>query len=234
MQPRTYTASEVIDAIMITAEVCGTQISDAAAKAMVMHLKPYGGDAIMKALHRCQREIKGRFALADVLRFIEAKDGRPSDEEAWGICYAYITDENRSIMVTAEIDKGAEACRDLLLEARDRVAARMAFLEAYRAAVHESREQGLPVRWRVSVSQNKLDVADVVKQALVLGRIDKPTALMLLPNAPQTDDVRFEIEHGRVMTLEDKRQGEQQLKKVKQMLIGVSKPMPSGDDLSNA
>lgn len=234
MPQPTYTASEVIDAIMITAEVCGTQISDAAAKAMVLHLKPYGGNAIMKALHRCQREIKGRFAMADVLRFIEAKDGRPSDEEAWGICYAYITDENRSIMVTSEIDKGAEACRDLLLEARDRVAARMAFLEAYRAAVHDSREQGLPVRWRVSISQNKLDVADVVRHAYELGRIDQPTALMLLPHIPQTDGVRYQIEHGHVMTLEDKRAGAQQLQKIKQMLIGVSRPMPSGDELDNA
>ena len=225
----TYTSSEVIEAIMLTAEVCGTQMSEMAAKAMVLHLKPYGGEAIMRALHRCQREIKGRFALADVLKYIESNDGRPSDEEAWGICYAYITDENRSILVTDEIDKGAAACRDLVVHGRDRVAGRMAFLEAYRAAVHDARERGQPVRWRISVSHNKLDVADVVKQAYSQGRIDKPAALMMLPNIPQTDDVRYEIEHGRIMSLEDKRKGGEQLQKVRQMLIGVSKPMPTDD-----
>lgn len=231
---RTYTSNEVIEAIMLTAEVCGTQMSEMAAKAMVLHLKPYGGEAIMKALHRCQREIKGRFALADVLKYIEANDGRPSDEEAWGICWGYITDENRSFLVTEEIDKAAGACRDLVIDAKDRVAARMTFLEAYRAAVHDAREQGRPVRWRVSASHNKLDVGDLVRQAFTQGKIDKQAALMMLPSIPQTDDVRYEIEHGHAMRLEDKNKGRQQLLQIKQMMIGVSKAMPKDDDDTGA
>lgn len=141
------TLSEVKQAIKLTAEVTGSMLSDDAIAMMLMQLKPYGADAVMTALNRCQRELKHRLTLADIVERITQTDGRYTADEAW----AKLPKDNRfGELVTAEMDEAAGFAFPLL-EIGDKVAARKAFIDAYTRLVDDARASGKPAKWRVSM-----------------------------------------------------------------------------------
>lgn len=220
------TEQQIADWVKTTYELCGQEVSDTALKVILHHLKPYEVKQIAAGLGECQRTVKGKLVLADILEAIQRQDGRPSPDEAWNIAYKYLTDEYSSMVVTAEIQEACGACRDLVLMAKDKVAGRMAFMAAYENMVALARKQGVEAKWQLSLGLCRSDVADVVEAAVKAGRLTRERALALLPHSPETDDYRYRLEHGRAIGIEDKREGMKQLKQIHQMLLGVVKEIP--------
>lgn len=88
---------------------------------------------------------------ADVIAQIEralADDGRPGAEEAWALALRS-ADEADTVVWTSETAEAFGVCRPIL-EARDKVGARMAFREAYERLVDEARRARRRPTWLVS------------------------------------------------------------------------------------
>ncbi len=219
MQQTQYTQKDIKDALKVTAAVCGCEISDEVVAIMVFDLKPYGGEAVMRVLSDLRKTHKGRFSLAEIISRLDAQDGRPATEEAWGIALKLLTDERSSVLTTHDIASAAGAARSLI-DAGDRVAARLAFKDAYERIVSDSRRDGIAVSWYVSLGESPTEAADVIKRACEKGLITQQAALTMLPNRPEVDEVRGEIS-GKPLSLEDKRKGAQHIRKALQMLASA-------------
>ena len=75
---------ELIKQIAVTYELCGgAQMSEGAAEVLIGMLEEYPEDAVLKALVRCTREVKGHLAPSDIIQRID--DGRPGPDQAWGM-----------------------------------------------------------------------------------------------------------------------------------------------------
>lgn len=100
--------------------------------------------------------VRGKFAPvpADILAQIDgmfaASDGRPGVEEAWA---AIPTDESATVIWSSEAEQAYGACAPLL-NAGDRVAARMAFKEVYARLIAAARDEGQPVKWIISLGHD--------------------------------------------------------------------------------
>lgn len=182
------TQAQMAQAIRLTWEICGASLSEEASTMMMTELKPYGGEAVLRALAKIRHEKKGRPSMADVVEHLQAADGRPSKEEAWGIALECLNDDTRSFLLTDEISEACAAARPAM-EARDKVAARMAFLERYAALVSAARESGKPARWFLTIGERKDDATDAVALGVKLGRITVERGLALLPSPEQAPDM---------------------------------------------
>lgn len=174
----------VIKAIAVTAELTGTELSESAIRVMEADLAAYPEANVLQALDRCRKELKGRMTLAAILERVAECDGRPGSEEAWAIALAS-NDEAETVVWTEEIAL-AMSVASPLLEARDKVAARMAFCEAYERIVRVARQAGIPCHWVASLGTDAGRRATALASAVQVGRIAHSQALQYLP-AP--DDV---------------------------------------------
>lgn len=168
---------DVLKAIAVTAELTGTDISESSAKVFAMDLAEHPKAAVMAALTRCRRELRGRLTLADVLSRIAEMDGRPSSDEAWAMCPL---DEAATVVWTDEMAQAWGIALPIL--DADKVAARMAFKRAYEKAVDEARQENRPVVWRASLGHDKAGREPVIRQAVELGRLSVERAAQLLPD----------------------------------------------------
>ena len=172
---------EVIQAIAVTAELMGTDLSEAAARVFACELSGFPEAQVIEALTRCRREVRGRLTLADVLSRID--DGRPGAEEAWALVPR---SEDRSVVWTTEMAEAAGPAFRLLHEG-DPVAARMAFKERYTAAVQAARTAGTPVRWYASLGYDPAEREVVLAEAVQQGRLSHGYAVHLCPGLPMPD-----------------------------------------------
>lgn len=167
--------TELIDEIAATFELCGgVKLSDGAARIVMMELEAYQVEGLRKALARCRAEVKGHLVPADIIQRID--DGRPSPDEAWALCPK---DENSSVCWTTETAHAFGVARSLI--GVDNVAARMAFISAYRTAVQDAKAQHLPPKWELSLGHSAAEREDCVLKALSDGKISEKRALMLAP-----------------------------------------------------
>lgn len=166
---------KLIEALVVTAEVIGTELSRSAAIVMLSDLKAYPEPQVLDALTRCRRECRGRLTLADIIGRID--DGRPGADEAWAM---WPRDEQTTAVITTETMEAMQHAQRLLDE--DRVAARMAFKDAYTKLVQRNRDARVPVEWQVSLGYDAASRADALIQAAKLGRIPVEHALSLCPN----------------------------------------------------
>jgi hypothetical protein len=170
-------ASEnLIKAIVATAQVMGTDLSEDAARMMCADLAEYPEPQVMVALQRTRREVKGRISVADVIARID--DGRPGPEEAWSMIPR---SEEQTAVWTDEIANAHSAAAPLLALG-DEVAARMAFKEAYVRLVTQARAARSPVVWRVSLGWDKAGREPAIARAVDQGRITVDTARRALPS----------------------------------------------------
>lgn len=158
---------KLIEQLAVTAELCGSQMSPAAARAFAEALEKYPEDGVLKALSRCAREVSGRLSLAHVIARID--DGRPTADEAWA--QVGTTDENVTFVTTTEAMEALGAVR-LLMDQGDLVAARMGFKAAYERIVTDRRAQGVPTKQHVSLGWDKPGRVRVLTQAVQAGRLD--------------------------------------------------------------
>jgi len=170
---------ELIQAVAVTAELCGRTFSEAAARMFVADLSGFPEAAVIKALARCRREVKGMLTIEDVVKRID--DGRPGVEEAWA---QMPFDESQSVVWTDEMCRAFRVALPLLEEG-DKVAARMAFKEAYTRMVGESRDEGRAVVWTPSLGHNKNGHAAALSEAVSKGRLSYEHAESLAPGLPR-------------------------------------------------
>lgn len=168
---------ELIQAVAVTAELCGRVFSEAAARVFVDDLKGYDEAAVIAALRRCRREVRGVLTVQDVVSRID--DGRPGPDEAWAMIPQ---DEAQSVVWSEEM---AHAW-GIAMNADDRVSQRMAFREAYIAAVSRARDQGVKPRWTASLGHSREGRERAIVEAVDKGRISMDDACALIPSMPSS------------------------------------------------
>lgn len=174
-------SENLLKAIAVTAELTDTDLSESAARVMAEDLASFPEEQVLKALVKCRRELKGKLRISDVLDRLD--DGRPEPNEAWAMIPK---DEYKTVVWTREM---AEACgiARSLLEDGDHVAARMAFLESYKAKCAESRNNGMPVSWEPSLGFDKNGREQVLIEAIEKGRLTQQHVAGLLPYHQSTE-----------------------------------------------
>ncbi len=170
---------KLLEQIAATAELMGHEISPAAAMVMAKDLEKYPIDVIGQALANLRRESKSRFSLAGVIEQIERlqPDGRPGADEAWAMIPK---DEYASAVITEEMAEAYGIALPLLHDG-DKIAARMAFKEAYQRIIEKNKLQGIPPKWFPSLGSDKESREVALDTALRLGRISHEHVQALLP-----------------------------------------------------
>lgn len=170
-------SSDVLRAVAVTVELCGANISPAAAAVLADDLSQFPELQVLGALNRCRRELRpGQFNVAAVIERLD--DGRPGAEEAWAMIPR---DESASVVWTQEMRDGWAVAMPLI-RGDEIVPARMAFLEAYRKAILKARETGTPIKWSVSLGHDLRGRELALTEAVSRGRLTKEHALLLLPH----------------------------------------------------
>lgn len=135
----------LLEAVKVTYEVIGQDITDVALRTIVAELESYGTEAVHAALARCRRELR-KLTLSEILDRLP--HGHPGPEEAWAIIGPSLDNEALSLAWTDQMAEAFGTTRHL---ADDLVAARMAFKEVYARLVAEARALGQAPVWRASL-----------------------------------------------------------------------------------
>lgn len=151
-------------AIVATAEVLGQSLTADAAEMMADDLADYPAGDVGAALKVCRRELTGKLTLAAILQRIHGADGRPGKDEAWSMALA-ASDEYDTVLLTAEI-RQAMVASGPILEAGDKVGARMAFMSAYERLVTNARNDNVAAKWEVSLGFDPARRAIAVESAI--------------------------------------------------------------------
>lgn len=173
---------ELVQAVAVTAELCGRTFSENAARVFVEDLTQYPVNQVLGALRRCRREVRGILTVNDVVSRLD--DGRLGVEEAWAMMP--IT-ESQSVVWTQEMATAFGAALPLV-ERGDMVGARMAFKEAYQREITISRDQGSPVTWFASLGYDPQGRKPVLEQAVKAGRLTLSHAQSICPQLEMTGD----------------------------------------------
>lgn len=168
----------LVDALCATAEAMGSTLSATAAAMIANDLEIYDVGTLIDALQACRREVAGKLSLQAILQRIEVKDGRPGRDEAWAIALAS-NDEFETVVMTNEIQLALSAARPVL-DAGDKVGARMAFISAYDRFVTEARTHAQPVSWYPSLGFDAGRRIAAVNAAAQLNRIPQERAQLLI------------------------------------------------------
>jgi hypothetical protein len=166
----------LVEAIAVTAELTGTELSRAAVKAMTADLASYPAHLVMVALTRCRRELKSRLTIAAIIERLD--DGRPGPNEAW----AMIPQEEAGSVVWTDEMAQAFGVAAPLLNAGQVIAARSAFIEAYSGFVALARSEQRAVQWTPSLGHDPRGREGVLEEAVRKGRISRDHATRLLPH----------------------------------------------------
>ena len=169
-------SSKVIEAIAVTAELCGRTFTSAAAAVFASDLDGYSDHSILSALSRCRKELKGILTVQDVVSRLD--DGRPGVEQAWAMLPF---EESQTVVWTSEMSQAWGVANILLIEG-DRIGARMAFKESYSKLLAEARDQRLPVQWSASLGHDKFSREATLIAALEKGWLSAPHVQTLLPS----------------------------------------------------
>ncbi|SNS16234.1 hypothetical protein [Pseudomonas segetis] len=181
--------NDLVGAICATAETLGQTVSASAAQMIAEDLAHYSVEEIAGALRSCRRELTGKLTLASIMQRIQAADGRPDPNEAWGIALAS-SDESDSVVTTDEIQLALGAARPILL-AKDKIGARMAFISAYSRFVDAARREAKPVNWSLSMGFDPQRRLMAVQEGVRMGRLSHEAAKeygLQLIHEPITND----------------------------------------------
>lgn len=172
----TEPTKQLLQAIAVTAELLGTELSEVAARVFAQDLARFPEAQVLGSLQRCRREVRGRLSIADVISRLD--DGRPGPEEAWA---AIPHDEYGSCVMTEEMSQ-AYGIAAPLLNGGDEVGARMAFRESYTRLLQKARDESTPVRWFPSLGFDGSGRVSVIAEAVRLGRLSLEHSQSLLPH----------------------------------------------------
>lgn len=182
---RTEDKGDFTKLLAATMAVYERQITSGFVDIFFSALGQYPLEVVREALNRHLQDPEGgRFAPkpADLIRQVvtaKASDGRPGRDEAWAIAQKSM-DEDETVLTSEEILEALSIARPLLEELNDKVAARMAFVEAYDRIVGVKRAAGEKFEWFVSLGDNKERRAPAIKAAQVAGLLSAPKAAALI------------------------------------------------------
>ena len=168
--------TRILEALAVTAEICGAAMTPGAARAVLADLEQYPVEQVLKALARCRRELQGRLTLAAILARIEQADGRPAADAAWALVWP--CDEARTLVAPDEALQAVQEVSHL-----EETAARMAFRARYEELVREAREVRRPVHWAVSLGTDPEGRRRALARAEETGRLPPGEAQRLLGEA---------------------------------------------------
>lgn len=188
-------SAATLKALAVVAELTGTELSAGALRVMESDLSAYPDATVTAVLELCRREITGRLTLPAILERVYRMDGRPGPEEAWALALQ-AADESETVVWTEET-AAAFAHAMPLLEARDKVGARMAFKEAYEKSVKQSRMQASPTRWIPSMGSDPERREIAVSAAVQAGKLPRECLPNLLP-APRESSPLLGLLNGHV------------------------------------
>jgi hypothetical protein len=171
-------SKDLIQAIAVTAELCGRTFSEAAARVFCDDLAAYPEEQVIRALAKCRKQVKGTLTVQDVVARLD--DGRPGPEEAWALIPQ---GEDATVVWTNEMAAAYGVCAPLL-SAGDRIGARMAFKEAYQREVMAAKDQGQPAKWVISLGSDVEQRKRVLAAAAEAGRITPELAYESCPALP--------------------------------------------------
>lgn len=160
--------------------VCGGSAPDAdVLRIWWASLQSYGIDAVSAAFSEYAMRGKYTPKPADILAILDRMlpDGRPGADEAWAMIPM---DEYTSAVMTQEMADALHVAQPLL-DAGDKIAARMAFKEAYSRIVDTNKRNGVKPSWFPSLGQDKEGREAVLAEAVRLGRLNADHAIGLLP-----------------------------------------------------
>lgn len=167
------TSENLIKAVAVTAELTRTELSVDGLRAIVSVLQAYPEQWVMGALKRCQRECRFQLTLADILQRLE--DGRPSAEEAWAMMPR---SESQTVVWSQEMQEAYGIVAPIM---DDHVQARMAFKDAYSAAVTRARDTARPAQWTATLGHDPHGRETPILEAVKAGRLTADHAAALLP-----------------------------------------------------
>ena len=168
--------SELYKALAVTAEVTGATPTEAAIRLMAERLAGYQAEVVVRALERCQTELRGPLTLGSILDRLE--DGHLGPEEAWAMVAR--VEEEDTVVWTDQMSVAWGAARSVL---PDRVAARMAFLEAYRRELAQAGQRGDRPHWWASLGWAAGKRLGPIADAVACGRLTGEVAQKMLPPA---------------------------------------------------
>lgn len=148
-------------------------------------MEPYQFEAVSKAMTAHIRDPqRGKFqpTPADLIAQIEAgagNGGRPGADEAWSVAML-AEDEAETVVWTEEMRNAFAICRPVL-EAGDKVGARMAFKDAYTRLAAEAVRAGRSPKWECSLGHDATRREATISQAVQRGLLPAPNAAALLP-----------------------------------------------------
>jgi hypothetical protein len=183
-------SAKLLEAVAVTAELCGRVFSEAAARVFVSDLSAYPESQVLGALSRCRKECRGMLTVADVVSRLD--DGRPGVEEAWAMLPK---NEADSAVWTAETSQAFGVAVGLL-DRGDAIAARMAFKESYTRLVQQARDAGKPVQWQVTLGHSESGREAVLLEAAAKGRITLERAREFVPSLPAPDPKVMQLLEG--------------------------------------
>lgn len=167
--------------LLVTAmAVYERQITAAIGDLFFAALGVYSMDQVRDGIARhLQDPVDGKFSPkpADVIRQIQgvvATDGRPGKDQAWSIALQSL-DESDTVLITPEILAALDVAKPLL-ELRDKVAARMAFVEVYEKLVVKARREGQPLGVIVSLGDDKARRQVAIEDGLRTGLLTQEQA----------------------------------------------------------
>ncbi len=172
----------LIEAISLTAEVCGQILSPAAAELLAADLGDFDESVVLAALARCRKELQGPLKLHDILAHID--DGRPDADEAWAMMPM---SELASVVWTDEMAQAWGVALPML-NAGDTGGARIAFRDAYTKSVLEARIRHAPPCWMPSLGSDVSSRRRVLLEALEKRRLSAAHVEQLLPVGAATAD----------------------------------------------
>lgn len=167
--------SDVIEAIAVTAELCGRTFSAAAASVFASDLDGFSEQSTLAALTRCRKEVRGLLTIQDVISRID--DGRPGIEQAWAMIPQ---DEAGSVVWSDEMAQAWGIIAPLLADG-DRIGARMAFKEIYAKLVSAARDKRIAPKWVTSFGHDRLGRQSALIEAVKHNRMQLDHATSLLP-----------------------------------------------------
>lgn len=180
---------ELGQAVLVTCELVGQTLTDAAMEGMVAELSRYPEASVMESLLRCRRELR-KLTLADILDRLPGQ--HPGPEEAWGLVSRCLANEQVSIVWTEEM---REAYGTAAALASDPVAARMAFKECYVKLVSTARAQRRSPAWSVSLGYDPHGRELALTEAVQKNQISQTHAARLVPCLdPPVADVQALLE----------------------------------------
>ena len=181
--------SKLLEAMAVLCELTGTEWSEPAVKVIERELSCYPLPDTLQALERCQRELKHKVSLADILDRIPSQ--HPGAEEAWAQVVKVMKNEHVSICWTDEMRTAYGAAAPLV---NDMVAARMAFKEVYTKELGGARANRRLPRWSVSLGYDQVMRQECVREAMQKNLISQVTAVKLLAHEIPKEEARLLLE----------------------------------------